>query len=134
MIKSYFTTAVRQLLKHKNYSVLNMLGLSVGFACFTLIGLWVMDELSYDQFHSKKNRLYRIGGYFTDESGKFDQAVTCIPLAPALKNDLPEVEDAMRIDVNGAVVKYGDKQFVEDDILATDPSFFKLFSFKLLKG
>ncbi|MEK6780392.1 MAG: ABC transporter permease [Bacteroidota bacterium] len=134
MIKSYFTSALRHLLKNKGYTFLNAIGLSVGLACFTLIGLWVKDELSYDKFHANADHIYRIGGLFTDESGQFDQAVTCIPLAPALISDFPEVEDALRIDINDAVVQLNDKKFVEDDILGVDPSFFNLFSFKMLKG
>jgi putative ABC transport system permease protein len=134
MIRSFFTSAIRHLLKNRSYTLLNIGGLSLGLACFTLIGLWVKDEVSYDLFHNKADRIYRIAGTFTDESGQFDQAVTCIPLAPALVNDLPEVENALRIDTNDAIVKQGDKQFSEDYILGVDPSFFDIFSFKLLKG
>ncbi len=134
MIGSFFTSAIRHLLKNSSYTLLNIGGLSIGLACFTLIGLWVKDEVSYDLFHNKADRIYRIAGTFTDESGQFDQAVTCIPLAPALVNDLPEVENALRIDTNDAIVKQGDKQFSENYILGVDPSFFDLFSFKLLKG
>jgi putative ABC transport system permease protein len=134
MLKSYFNTAIRHLLKNKGYTFLNALGLSVGLACFTLISLWVKNELSYDQFHEKADRIYRVAGLFTDESGKFDQAVTCIPLGPALARDLPEVEEALRIDVNDAVVQYNDKKFNEPDILGVDPSFLTMFSFKVLKG
>lgn len=134
MLKSHFISSLRHLVKNKGYSILNAIGLSVGLACFTLAGLWVKDELSYDRFHTKADRIYRVGGIFTNESGQFDQAVTCIPLAPALKSDLPEVEDATRVDMNNAVVQLGDKKFVEDDILGVDPSFLNLFSFKMLKG
>mgnify|MGYP003575076607 CR=1 FL=1 len=134
MLRSFFTTAARRLLKNSAYALLNIAGLSIGLACFTLIGLWVWDELNYDSFHEKKNRIYRVASTFTDESGQFDQAVTCIPLAPALVNDLPEVENALRIDTNGAIVRQGDKQFSETGILGVDPSFFDFFDFKLLKG
>ena len=134
MIRSFFTTAVRHLIKNGAYTLLNIGGLSIGLACFTLIGLWVKNEFSYDSFHKNADRIYRVAGTFTDESGQFDQAVTCIPLAPALANDLPEVENTVRLDMNGAVVRYGDKQFSERDIIAVDPSFFDIFSFKLLKG
>ena len=126
--------AVRHLAKNRSYAALNILGLSIGLACFTLIALWVKDELSYDRFHAKTDRIYRVANLFKDESGQFEQAVTPVPLAPALLNDLPEVEDAVRIDPNGAIVELDDKQFVEDDILAVDPSFFGLFDFKLLRG
>ncbi|HEX6223265.1 MAG TPA: ABC transporter permease [Chryseolinea sp.] len=134
MIRSFFATAIRHLLKNVSYTVLNVAGLSIGLACFIMIGLWVQHELSYDSFHEKSDRIYRVAGTFTDESGQFDQAVTCIPLAPALANDLPEVENTVRLDMNDAVVRYADKQFSERNIIAVDPSFFEVFSFKLLKG
>lgn len=134
MLKNYFTSAFRHLAKNKGYTALNALGLSVGLACFTLIGLWVKDELSYDRFHSKADRIYRAANTFTDESGQFQQAVTSIPLAPALVSDLPEVEEAVRIDLNGAVVQQGDQKFIEWGILAVDPSFFKVFDFKMVSG
>ena len=134
MIRSFFTTALRHLIKNSAYTLLNIGGLSIGLTCFTLISLWVKNEFSYDSFHKNADRIYRVAGTFTDESGQFDQAVTCIPLAPALANDLPEVENTVRLDMNGAVVRYGDKQFSERDIIAVDPSFFDIFSFKLLKG
>jgi putative ABC transport system permease protein len=134
MIKSYFTSSLRHLLKNKSYTIFNALGLSVGLACFTLVALWAKDELNYDRFNANSDRIFRIGNSFTDESGKFEQAVTCIPLAPALVNDLPEVEEAVRIDLNGAVVQLDEKKFSEEDILGVDPSFLKIFSFNLLKG
>jgi putative ABC transport system permease protein len=134
MIRNFFTTSLRHLLKNKSYALLNILGLSIGLACFTLIALWVKDELSYDKFHSKADRIYRVANLFTDESGEFEQAVTPVPLAPALIADLPEVEDAVRIDANGVIVQRDDKKFNEADILAVDPSFFKIFDFKLISG
>src|SRR5260221_2712471 len=134
MLRSYLTSAFRRLVKNKTYAVLNAIGLSVGLACFTLIGLWVKDELSYDRFHPKADRIYRVGGIFTDESGKFDQAVTPPPLTTSLLNDFPEVEDAVRLDMNNATVRKEDKQFIENDIILTDPSFFRMFSFELKAG
>jgi putative ABC transport system permease protein len=79
MIKNYFLTALRYLLKNKSYTALNIFGLSVGLACFTLIGLWIIDEVGYDKFHSKADRIYRVAATLTNESGQFDQAVTCAP-------------------------------------------------------
>lgn len=134
MLKNYLSVTLRHLLKNKGYAVLNTLGLSVGLACFTLIGLWVTDELSYDDFHEKANRVYRVAGSFTSESDQMSQAVTPTPLRQALVNDLPEVEAATIIDNNDAIVRRGDKQFMEDYLLMTDPSFFDLFSFRMISG
>lgn len=133
MIRSFIITAIRHLAKNKGYTIVNVLGLSVGLACFTLIGLWVKGELSYDKFHSKADRIYRVAATFTNESGQFGQAVTCAPLAPALVSDLPEVEDALRMIRRHSIFQLEEKQFAEEH-LAVDPSFFKLFDFELLKG
>jgi|APTNR8051073442_1049403.scaffolds.fasta_scaffold00001_447 putative ABC transport system permease protein len=134
MLKSYFTTALRHLIKNKGYTILNAVGLSVGLACFALIGLWVINELSYDQFHDKANRIYRVSGVFSSESDRMQQAVTPTPLRTALISDLPEVENAVIIDNNDAIVQRGDKQFMEDYLLMTEPSFFDIFSFQLKSG
>jgi putative ABC transport system permease protein len=134
MLKSYLKTAIRHLFKNKGYSILNAGGLSVGLACFTLIALWVKGELSFDRFHANADRIYRVGGSFTDESGKFDQAVTPPPLGPALVSDFPEVESALRMDVMDATIQLDDKKIVENNILMTDAAFFKMFSFKLSHG
>ena len=134
MLRSYFITALRHLLKNSGYTALNSLGLSVGLACFALIGLWVIDELSYDKMHPNAGRIYRIGGTFKDESGNFSQAVTPPPLAAALVNDYPEVETAMRLDKNSVTVQLGSMQFLESGIMMVDTSFFDMFSFRLLSG
>ncbi len=134
MIRSYFTSAIRHLLKNRAYTSMNIFGLSVGLACFMLIALWVQQELSFDKFHTKADRIYRVAGKFQSESDNMEQAVTPVPLGPALLSDLPEIERVVRLDENDAVVKYNDKQFVEDWIVGADPSFFDIFDFKLLKG
>lgn len=113
---------------------MNILGLSTALACSSFIWLWVSNEISYDSFHAKSERIMRVAGIFTDESGTFTQAVTPIPLAAALKVDLPEIEQAVRIDKNDATVRLDDVQFVEQDILGVDPSFFDVFDFQLLRG
>jgi putative ABC transport system permease protein len=134
MLKSYFTTALRHLIKNKGYTILNAIGLSVGLTCFALIGLWVTNEVSYDRFHEKADRIYRVSGVFSSESDKMQQAVTPTPLRSALLADMPEVEDAAILDNNDAIVQRGDKQFMEDYLLMTEPSFFNMFSFQLKSG
>jgi len=134
MIRNFFLTAYRNLLKNKGYTLLNILGLSAGFTCFAFITAWISNELSYDKFNKKADRIVRIVGKVTTESETFDHAVTSVPMAKALMSDYPEIENTVRFDKNDAIVKYGDKQFSEDNILLTDPSFFDVFSFKLVKG
>jgi putative ABC transport system permease protein len=96
--------------------------------------MWVEQQLSFDRMHENAKQIFQVNALVTDETGIYKRAVTPAPLAGALVNDLPEVQEALRIDVSGAVVKSEDQQFVEQGILATDPSFFDFFDFKLLKG
>ena len=134
MIKSFFLAGLRNLKKNKGYTLLNILGLSAGLTCFAFIAVWVKNELSYDRFNENANRIVRVVGKVTTEAESFEHAVSSVPMAKALRQDFPEVINTVRIDKNDAIVRYGDKQFSEDKILLTDPSFFQVFSYKLSKG
>jgi putative ABC transport system permease protein len=134
MYKSYFKVGVRNIIKHKVLSFINIAGLSAGLTCFAIIALWVDDEMSYDKFNSKYDRIVRVIGTTKTELGTFESAVTSAPMAQALKNDFPEVEDVVRLRMRGDVVKYKDQQLHQSGILLADPSFFDIFSFHLSKG
>lgn len=134
MFKNYFKIAWRSITKNKIYTVLNIAGLSLGLTCFVFITSWIKDELSYDAFHSKADRIVRVVSKSTTSSEIFEQAVTSAPLANALKTDFPEVESTVRLQNKGAIVKYGNVQADESGILFTDPSFFNIFDYQLLQG
>ena len=134
MFKNYLKIALRTLLRGKTYTALNVLGLAIGLTCFGLITAWVMYELSYDRFHTKHERIYRIAGNVKTDAETFDQAVTAPPMAEALKQDYPEVENAVRLDMNDCIVRYGEKQFLEEGVLFTDQSFFEMFDYRLSSG
>src|SRR5258705_4109538 len=135
MIRNFFLIAFRNLKKNRGYTLLNILGLSAGLTCFAFIAMWVKDELSYDRFNKNADRIVRVAGKVTTEAESFDHAVTSVPMAKALKEDFPEVENTVRIDKNDAIVVRNEaKQFFEDKILLTDPSFFDVFSYKLSQG
>ncbi|NIO48658.1 MAG: FtsX-like permease family protein [Candidatus Aminicenantes bacterium] len=132
MIISHIKIALRHLARQKGYSFIKIMGLTIGMACFILIGLWVRDELSFDQFHQKKERIFRILNK-TDE-GDFIPSPT-YALAPALKSLYPEVEEFSRVWFwHSSLVKYRDKSFEEDRIYMADPGFFRMFSFPFVKG
>jgi putative ABC transport system permease protein len=133
MIRKHLTYAVRHLTKNTLYTTLNVFGLSVGLACFALIGFWVKSELGYDRFHEKSDRIYRVVSRFTDQTTIIDQAVTSAPLGPALVKDIPDVEQMVRIDPSDAVMAVHDKSFLERGII-TDQSFLEMFDFKLQAG
>lgn len=134
MFSNYFKIALRTLLRGKAYTALNVLGLTIGLTCFGLIAAWVMNELSYDRFHEKHERIYRIAGNVKTDAETFDQAVTAPPMAEALMRNYPEVENAVRLDMNDCIVRYGEKQFLEDGVLLADQSFFDMFDYRLSAG
>ena len=136
MIFSYIRTAFRNLRKYKGYSFINIAGLAVGIACCILIILWVRDELSYDGFHGKADRLYRIVESQTYTGGDvMNVAVTPAPLAPAIEQEFPEIEAACRFTVAPRfLVRYGDNVFYESGLAMADPPFWTMFSFPLVQG
>ncbi len=135
MFKNYLKVALRTLLKHKGYSLLNIAGLSLGMACSMLILLWVQDELSFDRFHQNARNLYRIEQDQPTSQGLFHVNVTPSPLGVTLKNDIPGIVDACRsTDPGTLLLRAGSKVFYETNARAVDPSYLRMFSFPLLKG
>ncbi len=134
MFKNYLKIALRTLWRGKIYTALNVFGLAMGLACFGLIAAWCLNELSFDRFNEKHERIFRIAGNVKTDAETFDQAVTAPPMAEVLKQDYPEVENAVRFDMNGCIVRYREKQFLEDGVLLTDQSFFDMFDYRLSAG
>jgi putative ABC transport system permease protein len=136
MLKSYFTVAIRNIRKHKLFSAINILGMTMGITACLMIVLYVVDELSYDKFHKDADRIYQVG--LNGKIGGQDIRVanTCPPMAAALSSEIPEIEDATRVAqfFGKPAVKYEDKVFAEDKVLFVDSNFFEFFSFTLLEG
>lgn len=130
MLKNYFKTAIRNIIRYKGYSILNILGLALGITCFLFIFLYVQYELSYDQYHAKKENIYRI----VTES----YIGTPAPLLPACLKDIPEVINGSRMrwvaKSSGRVFKYNNNMFNEKKYFQADPAFFEIFSFNFIKG
>lgn len=136
MFWSYVKIAWRNIKRYKGYSLINIIGLATGLACCILILLWVQDELNYDRFHANMNDLYRINAEFHKTEPVTHYWPVCAPLAPALKEEYPEVARATRFTRlrRGQLVKYGEKNFLEPQICLTDPDFFFMFTFPFLEG
>jgi putative ABC transport system permease protein len=135
MISSYIKIALRNLVRFKAYSAINITGLAIGMACCILILLYVFDELSYDRFHENSNRIYRIAvnGALGDNS--FNAAVTAPPMRNALLQDYPEVKAVTRFNSFGfPVLRYGDKVFSEEKFYWVDSTFFDVFTVEFVKG
>ena len=134
MLHNYLKIAFRSLWRNKVHSIINVLGLSLGIVCCILIALFVKDEWTFDTFHSKADRIYRV--YVREDYGEnqqFFNTVTPLPMGPALVDNLPEVESYLRLVKMGTQVKVGDNQFSETLTMA-ERNLFSMFDFELLEG
>ncbi|MBN1300708.1 MAG: ABC transporter permease [Melioribacteraceae bacterium] len=135
MLKNYIKIAFRNLLKYKNFSLINITGLAIGIASCVLILLFVMDELSYDRFHEKADRIYRVHTEGRLAANEFRMAVSPAPLAFTMLREFPEVEAVTRFRSYGfPVFRYGDKAFSEEKVYWADSTFFDVFTVKFLEG
>ncbi len=130
MLKNYLKISFRNFRRQKLYSIINVGGIAIGLACTFLILSWVKNELSYDKFHKNKDEIYRV--IFDLKSGQ--SAGICGALAPALKQEVPEIKNYARAWIGGQwQIHYNEKKLLEKS-LYVDPSFLEIFSFQLIKG
>ncbi len=136
MFKNYLKIALRNIQKHKTYSFINMFGLAVGMACCLLIFLWVRDEFCYDRFHENRNQIHQVYSELKYQDGRTRVFTgSYYPLAKILKDEVPEVFDALRYEeATNILVKYGEKSTIDNTVGMADPSFFSVFSFSFVKG
>jgi len=133
MLRNYFTTAWRALRRQAGYATINVFGLAVGMASCLLIGLYVGDELSYDTFHTRADRIYVMGS----ENDFFGRSIaTAYPVAATLEADLPVVERTVRTaSRGGSTVRRAEDGFEDErDVLLADAAFFQVFDFPLVRG
>ena len=135
MWRNYLNTAIRNLWKQKYYTLINVLGLALGLACFLFILAYVKDELSYDRYHEKADRIYRAdfkGHIFGQE---FDLTEVGDPFGPTVLESYPEVVQQARLRDHGSyLVRYENNSYREDEVVFADSTFFQVFTFPLLKG
>ena len=135
MLRHYVIIAIRGLMRDKAYSLINILGLSVGLACCILMFLFVRHEWTYDAFHTNASSIYRIIIEKTEYSGKImPWGSASQPLVSVIKEQFPDVEQAVRMRYWGGVVQSGNQTFQEDNVWQTEPSFFEMFTFPLIRG
>jgi putative ABC transport system permease protein len=133
MFKNYFKTGFRFLLKNKAFSFINIIGLAAGTLCCLYIVLYVKDQYSYDQQHTDAKDIYRIVTLTSLGGDKHNHATCSPPIAPALKNDFPEVEQFTRIvptlSSSNHLLRYKDKSFYNEGAFLVDSTFFQVFNF-----
>lgn len=137
MLTNYFKIALRNLRAHPLYSLINVAGLALGLACCVLIFLFVRDELSYDEYHAKADRIYRVVTS-TSDSGEPTNANGFFVTGPALETDFPEVQETVRFRKTGqgrqTLVRHGENAHYEDRFFFADSTVFDVFSVPMLNG
>jgi len=134
MLKNYLKVAIRNLWKNKGFSLINITGLAIGMASAILILLWIQNEVTYEQFHEKKDRIYEAWNRSVFSGKLHCWNTTPKVLAAALQKDLPEVEHTVRVNwSNSYLFSVGDKRLMVRGN-AVDSVFLQVFSFPLLKG
>lgn len=135
MLKNLFKIAFRNIFKDKVYSAINILGLTIGITCSMFLFMYILDELSYDRYHTNANNIYRIVSNIKEPDNAFTWAVAQVPMAQELRNNYPEVKNAVRFYGTGRTLyKNGEKQFNEEDFYLTDSTVFDMFTYEFLAG
>ena len=135
MLKNLIKTAIRHIVKHLGYSILNILGLTLGITSALFLIIYVADEVSYDRYHEKADRIYRVSSTIKEPDDQFTWIVAQIPFGPQVVHDYPEVQSSVRfINMPRALYKYEDKEFNEENFFYVDSTLFDIFTYKVIKG
>jgi putative ABC transport system permease protein len=135
MLKNLFKIALRNIFKDKVYSSINILGLTIGITCSMFLFMYILDELSYDRYHTNANNIYRIVSNIKEPDNSFTWAIAQVPMAQELRNNYPEVKNAVRFYGTGRTLyKNGDKQFNEEQFFLTDSTVFDMFTYEFIAG
>ena len=135
MLKNLIKTAVRHIVKHFGYSILNVLGLTLGISSALFLIIYVSDEVSYDRYHEKAGRIYRVSSSIKEPDDQFTWIVAQLPFGPQVVHDYPEVQSFVRfINMPRALYKFEDKEFNEENFYFVDSTLFDIFTYKVIKG
>ena len=135
MFRNYIKVAVRNIAKQKFFSIINILGLACGIASALFVALYIFDELNYDKFNEKADRIYRVNLHGRLSGQEIYTTNTSPPIYKTLVNEIPEVKEAVRVrDMGEWIFRNGAVAFNEPGIFTADSNFFSVFSFKMLYG
>lgn len=139
MLRNFLKISIRNLVRNKTYSFINILGLSIGMACSIIIFLFIFDELSYDKYHENADQIYRVGIDANMQGTELKAFFTGAPVGRTFVDEIPEVINSARvvkiqINEDEAVVRYGDKKFVEENLFFVDSTFFNFFDVQFIEG
>src|SRR6478752_9799814 len=125
MLKNLIKIAIRNILKDKTYSAINVIGLTIGITCSLFLLMYILDELSYDRYHKNAANIYRVVSNIREPDNAFTWAVAQIPLGVDLRDNYPEVKNVVRFfGTDRTLYKNGDKQFYEEQFFLADSTVF----------
>ncbi|MFC2140064.1 ABC transporter permease, partial [Bacteroidota bacterium] len=135
MFTNYIKIAFRNILRHKGFSIINITGLALGIACCMLITIYIIFKVSFDDYHTDNDRIFRIVQEFKDQNGIYQTTRSGAPLGPTLKDNFPQVQYYARmLNLNRGLVKKGEISFYEDRQFFTDNDIFKILTIPFLQG
>ncbi|MBL7860953.1 MAG: ABC transporter permease [Cyclobacteriaceae bacterium] len=138
MFKNYFKVALRNILKHKFFAAINIIGLVIGMTCCLFIFIYVQDELSYDKFHRDYEKIHRIALHGKISGQEIFTSNSSLPVGPTMQHEIPGVEEVLRLipATRGAGMAFRNEEisFTEDNIFYSDSNFYEFFSFELVQG
>ncbi|HWA34057.1 MAG TPA: ABC transporter permease, partial [Cyclobacteriaceae bacterium] len=134
MLRNYIKVAFRALLKNWQFSLINIAGLAIGISICVLITLYVLDELSFDTFHLKADRIVRLTPTLHMPKGDRPRAITSPVMGPALQANFPEIEKIVRLTGSSRTIAYKDKKIYDTRVLYADSTFFDIFTFPMIAG
>ncbi|CCH51909.1 Macrolide export ATP-binding/permease protein macB [Fibrisoma limi BUZ 3] len=135
MLLNYLKIAWRNLIRNKTYSILTLLGLASGMTCAILLGLYVKDELSFDQYHANAERIVRINLHINWSDNEYKLGIASAPMGPALQQDYPEVRQVLRVKTGSeTLLRVGDKALYAKDVIYADSTLFAFFDYDFVTG
>jgi len=135
MFGNLLKTAVRYISRHFGYSLMNILGLTLGMTSALFLIIYSANEISYDRYHEKADRIYRVSSNISEPDDQFTWIVAQIPFGPQVAQDYPEVQAYVRfIGMGRTLFSYEDKEFNEESFYYADSTLFDIFTYKVLKG
>ncbi|MBN1340390.1 MAG: ABC transporter permease [Bacteroidales bacterium] len=135
MVLNYLKSLFRVIARNKFYTALNITGLSVGIAAATFMMLYIQDEVSYDQYHEKHERIFRIESDFNINNKHDKFAIVPFPMGPAMKIEFPEIEEFVRLtNVGNTLFRFGEKEYYEENVYLCDSTVFDVFTYRFILG
>ena len=135
MLKNLLKIAFRNIIKDRTYSAINIFGLTIGITCSLFLLMYILDEVSFDRYHKNASNIYRVISNIKEPDNAFTWAVAQIPLADEIRDNYPEVQNAVRFFGTGRTLyKNGDKQFYETDFYLADSTVFDMFTYPFIAG